>query len=158
MEKNFKVRAAVDIGGTFTDLIYFKTDPATSETSVVQCKVDTTLNVEEGLLNSIEKGELKYDEIDMLIHGSTVVINALTQRKGARTALITSEGFRDVLEIGRGNRPDFFNPLFQKPKCFVERYLRREVPGVCSFRGEELQALDLSGVEKIVNDFKEDGV
>jgi N-methylhydantoinase A len=71
----------------------------------------------------------------MLIHGSTIVINSLTQRKGAKTALITSEGFKDVLEIGKGNRPDFFNLEYQKPKPFVERYLRREVPGIISYTG-----------------------
>ena len=70
-------------------------------------------------------------------HGTTVVINALTERKGVKTALITTEGFRDVLEIARGNRPDFFNLMYEKPKPFVPRHLRREAPGRMNYRGEE---------------------
>jgi N-methylhydantoinase A len=111
-DKNYKIRAAVDIGGTFTDLIYFKTDTQTNETQVTVSKVDTTLNLEEGVFNVIEIGGLKYQDISALIHGTTVVINALTQKKGAKTALITSKGCRDILELGRGNRPDFFNPFY----------------------------------------------
>jgi N-methylhydantoinase A len=63
-----------------------------------------------------------------------------------------------VLEIGRGNRPDFFNAKYKKPKCFVERYLRREVPGTVSYSGKEIQKLDVSSLPNILNDFKEEGV
>ena len=74
------------------------------------------------------------------------MINALTERKGAKVGLITTKGFRDILEIGRGNRPDFFNLMYKKPEPFVERYLRREVPGRIDFRGGEQVPLDLSGL------------
>jgi len=96
--------------------------------------------------------------VDFFAHGTTVIINALTERKGAKTALITTEGFRDVLEIARGNRPDFFNLEYKKPKPFVPRYLRREVPGRVNYKGEEMKPLDLSGLPGIIEDFKADGV
>ena len=96
--------------------------------------------------------------IDFLAHGTTVVINALTERKGVKVGLITTEGFRDTLEIARGNRPDFFNLHYQKPKPFVPRYLRRELPGRMTYKGEEMRPLDLSGLPAILDDFKADGV
>src|SRR5690606_10738746 len=85
-------------------------------------------------------------------------INALTERKGVKVGLITTEGFRDTLEIARGNRPDFFNLHYEKPKPFVPRYLRRELPGRMSYRGEELRPLDLSALPAILDDFRADGV
>jgi N-methylhydantoinase A len=97
-------------------------------------------------------------EIDFLAHGTTVVINALTERKGVKVGLITTEGFRDTLEIARGNRPDFFNLDYRKPTPFVERYLRRELPGRMTYKGEEVTQLDLSGLPAILDDFRKDGV
>jgi N-methylhydantoinase A len=91
-------------------------------------------------------------------HGTTLVINALTERKGAKVGLVTTRGFRDTLEIARGNRPDFFNLHYEKPKPFVPRYLRRELPGRMSYRGEEMSPLDLAPLAAIVADFRADGV
>ena len=106
----------------------------------------------------MEKGGIDPRAIDFLAHGTTVVINALTERKGVKVGLIATEGFRDTLEIARGNRPDFFNLHYQKPKPFVPRYLRRELPGRMSYKGEEMRPLDLSGLPAILDDFKADGV
>ena len=153
------IRAAIDVGGTFTDLVYFYTDPATGRQEIVTAKSDTTPpNFEQGVMNVIHKVGLTLSDIDFLAHGTTVVINALTERKGVKTALITTQGFRDVLEIARGNRPDFFNLFYKKPEPFVPRYLRREVPGRLSPQGEERQPLDLSGLPGILEDFKKEGV
>lgn len=153
------IRAASDVGGTFTDLVYFYTDPATGRQEIVTAKSDTTPpNFEQGVMNVIHKVGLTLSDIDFLAHGTTVVINALTERKGVKTALITTLGFRDVLEIARGNRPDFFNLFYKKPEPFVPRYLRREVPGRLSPQGEERQPLDLSGLPGILDDFKKEGV
>jgi N-methylhydantoinase A len=63
-----------------------------------------------------------------------------------------------LLELARGNRPDHFNPLYTKPTCFIERYLRREVPGTVSSQGEIMVPLDLTDLESILNDFKNEGV
>lgn len=76
-----------------------------------------------------------------MIHGTTVVINALTERKGVKTGLITTKGFRDVLEIGRGNRPDLFNLKYEKPVPFIPRYLRQEVSERMNAKGECLNPL-----------------
>jgi N-methylhydantoinase A len=87
-----------------------------------------------------------------------VVINAVTERNGVVTALITSEGFRDVLEIARGNRPDFFNLHYVKPAPLVPRRLRRELPGMLTQRGQERQPLDLAPLPGILDDFRAAGV
>jgi N-methylhydantoinase A len=153
------IRVATDVGGTFTDLVYFETDNATGRQTVRTAKSDTTPpNFEQGVLNVLAKADVDPADIAFFAHGTTVVINALTERKGARTALITTEGFRDVLEIARGNRPDFFNLQYVKPEPFVPRYLCREVPGRLAYTGEERSPLDLSVLPAILEDFRAEGV
>ncbi len=147
------MRVATDVGGTFTDLVY--ADAGELHTA----KVDTTPpNFESGVINSLDKAGLKAEEIAFFAHGSTVIINAITERKGARTALITTRGFRDVLEIARGNRPDLFNFNFRKPEPFVERYLRLEVDERITYRGEVQQELDPAPLEEIVKFLQQEKV
>ena len=156
---NKTIRVATDVGGTFTDLVCFETDHATGQARVITAKSDTTPpNFEQGVLNVLAKGGVDPRSVDFLAHGTTVVINALTERKGVKVGLITTEGFRDTLEIARGNRPDFFNLHYEKPKPFVPRYLRRELPGRVSYKGAEMKPLDLSGLPAIVDDFRAEGV
>lgn len=153
------IRAATDVGGTFTDLVYFFTDPETGTQEIVTAKSDTTPpDFERGVMEVLEKGGVSLAEIVHLAHGTTVVINALTERKGVVTGLITTEGFRDVLEIARGNRPDFFNLHYEKPPPFVPRHLRREIPGRLTQDGRERRPLDLSGLVAILDDFRAEGV
>ena len=153
------IRVATDVGGTFTDLVCFETDLDTGRATVRTAKSDTTPpDFEQGVLNVLKKGEVDPATVNFLAHGTTVVINALTERKGVRVGLVTTDGFRDTLEIARGNRPDFFNLHYQKPEPFVPRYLRREVPGRMTYRGEERAPLDLSGLPAIVEDFQKEGV
>jgi N-methylhydantoinase A len=152
------LRVATDVGGTFTDLVTFSVD-ADGRQVIRSAKTDTTPpNFERGVLDAFVKAGITPDEIAFFAHGTTVVINALTERKGVVTGLITTVGFRDVLEIARGNRPDFFNLAYEKPKPFVPRRLRREIGGRMSYRGEESAPLDLSGLEAIVADFRSSGV
>ena len=153
------IRVATDVGGTFTDLVCFETNHKTGESRIVTAKSDTTPpNFEQGVLNVLAKGGVDPKTVDFLAHGTTVVINALTERKGVKVGLITTEGFRDTLEIARGNRPDFFNLHYEKPKPFVPRYLRKELPGRMTYKGEELKPLDLSGLPAILDGFKAEGV
>ena len=153
------IRVATDVGGTFTDLVCFETDTETGKHSIVTAKTDTTPpDFETGVLNVLTKGQVDPSEVDFLAHGTTVVINLITERKGVKVGLITTKGFRDSLEIARGNRPDFFNLHYQKPIPFVPRYLRRELPGRMSYRGEESESLDMALLPSILDDFKSEGV
>ena len=154
------IRAASDVGGTFTDLVYYEVDASSGECSAIKtAKSDTTPpNFEQGVMNAIHKVDLPPADLDFFAHGSTVVINALTERKGVKTALITTEGFRDVLEIARGNRPDLFNFAFKKPAPFVERYLRRELDERVNYKGETEKEVDLSPLSGIIDVFRNDGV
>ena len=153
------IRVATDVGGTFTDLVCFETDTETGKHSIVTPKTDTTPpDFETGVLNVLTKGQVDPSEVDFLAHGTTVVINLITERKGVKVGLITTKGFRDSLEIARGNRPDFFNLHYQKPIPFVPRYLRRELPGRMSYRGEESESLDMALLPSILDDFKSEGV
>ncbi|AEM42707.1 hydantoinase/oxoprolinase family protein [Ketogulonicigenium vulgare] len=152
------LRVATDVGGTFTDLVAFETLPDGS-TKITTAKSDTTPpNFEQGVLAVLAKAGIQPSDVDFMAHGTTVVINALTERKGVKVGLITTRGFRDSLEIARGNRPDFFNLAYEKPAPFVPRYLRRELEGRMSYKGEEVDPLDLSPLAGIVADFKAEGV
>jgi N-methylhydantoinase A len=126
---------------------------------VIALKVNTVPQaIEEGILEAIAKCGIEPGSIDFLVHGSTVVINALTERKGAKVGLITTSGFRDVLEIGRGNTPDLYNIYYRKPAPIVPRYLRREVAERVDYRGAILKPLDDAHLDSIIDDFKKEGV
>ncbi|MEX0273258.1 MAG: hydantoinase/oxoprolinase family protein [Flavobacteriaceae bacterium] len=154
------MRVATDIGGTFTDLVCLEFDQKTGKpTGVKVSKSDTTpSNFEQGILDTIRKGEVDLGQIDFFAHGTTVVINALTDRKGAKTALITTMGFRDVLEIARCNRPDLFNFNFIKQPSFVPRHLRFEVDERLNYKGEVLRKLNASNLGDIIAHCKEECV
>ncbi|KIL75826.1 hydantoinase/oxoprolinase family protein [Bacillus badius] len=148
------MRVATDIGGTFTDLVYVDENGF-----IGVAKSNTTPpNFEKGVLDVIEKAGVKSEQLSMFIHGTTVIINALTERKGAKMGLITTEGFRDVLEIARGNRPDLFNVRYKKPEPFVERHLRLEVGERLNYKGEIILPLNREEIEECVKYFKKEGV
>ncbi len=142
-------RVATDIGGTFTDLVYLQ------DGVIRAVKADTTPpNFERGLLDALAKSGVSSADIDFFAHGSTVVINTLTERKGVKTALITTRGFRDVLEIARGNTPDIFNPRYRKPPPFVSRQLRVEISERLNHRGEVLTPLALDELPNLLEQLR----
>lgn len=148
------MRVATDIGGTFTDLVYVDDNG-----QIGIAKSNTTPpNFEEGVLDVIKKAGVDQESLSMFIHGTTVIINALTERKGAKTGLITTKGFRDILEIARGNRPDLFNVRYKKPEPFVERHLRMEVSERLNYKGKVLSPLKREEVEECISYFKKEGV
>ena len=151
------IRVATDVGGTFTDLVYFEIDEKTKIAKKTSTSKSNTTppNFENGVFNCIEKSKIDIAEASFFAHGTTVIINSITERKGVLTGLITTKGFRDSLEIARGDRPDFFNLRYKKPKPFVPRYLRKEVPGRIDFLGKEIEQLDISDVPNIIKNFKE---
>jgi len=156
-QKTGTLRVATDVGGTFTDLVAFETGPEGMR--ITTAKSDTTPpDFETGVLNVLARGGIKPGDVDFMAHGTTVVINALTERKGVKVGLITTEGFRDTLEIARGNRPDFFNLHYIKPAPFVPRHLRAELPGRMTYQGTERAPLDLTRLPAIIEHFRAEGV
>ena len=154
-----RIFVATDVGGTFTDLVCFSEDLETGIQQLKTAKSDTTPpNFEQGVLNVMKKSKVDAKDIDLMVHGTTVVINALTERKGAVTALLTTQGFRDILEIGRGNRPDFFNLNYQKPEPYVPRHLRFQIQERISYQGNVEQALNLDALPQILEQMKQAGV
>ena len=138
------VRLAVDIGGTFTDLVAM--DAATGR--LARAKALTTPGaLEQGVLTALRQSAVEPAEISAFIHGTTAVINAVTERTGAMTGLVTTAGFRDVLEIGRANRPDIYNLAYRKSAPFVPRHLRFEVEERMSYRGEVITPLREADVD-----------
>ncbi len=148
-------RLAVDIGGTFTDLAGVDGDTG----RLVLAKVPTTSGrLDEGVIEAIKHSGVDPAWVGGFVHGTTAVINAITERKGALTALVTTLGFRDVLEIGRANRPDLYNLSYAKPRPFVPRRLRFEVSERITHRGEVLVPLNEDEVEALAPALRDAGV
>jgi len=118
------LRLAADIGGTFTDVAAF--DPATGKLKLGKA-LSTPYHLVEGISAAVAKAGTAYTAAGLFLHGSTVAINTILERTGAKTALVITEGFRDIYEIGRINRPDAYNLFFKKHVPLVERALRFEV-------------------------------
>ena len=140
------MRLATDIGGTFTDLVFV--DDATGEIGLAKT-ASTPPAFSDGIMNAIGKSQVVPGAVEHFVHGTTVIINALTERNGARTALVTTLGCRDVLEIGRANRPDIYNLRFRKQPAFVPRHLRYEVTERVNYKGEIVTPLasdELTGI------------
>jgi N-methylhydantoinase A len=145
----------VDIGGTFTDL--FAVDGASGE--VFQAKSLTTPHdLSEGVFACLEKASIPAAAIGTLVHGSTVAINIAIERTGARSALVVTQGTRDVYTIGRGNRPDAYNPFFKRPKPLIPRSLTFEVSERKLASGDTLTALAEDHARQIAEQVQSAGV
>jgi N-methylhydantoinase A len=146
---------AIDIGGTFTDLIGF--DDAARR--FVEAKSLTTpAQLGQGVIDCIRKSELATAAIDELIHGSTIAINTLIERKGAKTGLVVTRGTRDVYIIGRGNRPEAYSLFFHRHRPLVPRRLTREVDERLLSSGEVHVPLDRDGVAEACRALAAEGV
>jgi N-methylhydantoinase A len=149
------VRVAIDVGGTFTDLCGL--NEATGQYTFVKDST-TPENYAAGVINVIRRSGIKGEEMNRFIGtGSTMVINALTEKKGAKTILVTTKGFRDVLELQRSNRTDIYNLRYEKPKPFVPRRFRFEVDERTSYDGEEVRPLNRDDVLKVADAINENG-
>src|SRR4051794_10819037 len=133
------LRLAADIGGTFTDIAVFH-----ERTGKLTCgkALSTPDRLVEGINAGVEKAGSGYQSAGLFLHGSTIAINTILERKGAKTALLITEGFRDIYEIGRINRPDAYNLYFRKHEPLVERALRFEVKERVLSDGEIESPLD----------------
>ncbi len=148
-------RLGTDVGGTFTDGVLL--DEATGRIAVSKVS-STPENPAIGTIQCVEKFEVPLDEASFLAHGTTVVINALIEGKGAKTALITTKGFRDVLEIGRCNRTEMYDALYRKPRPLVPRRLRLEVNERVAADGTVTIPLDLGEVARLALVLRREGV
>src|SRR5271169_2642075 len=133
------LRLAADIGGTFTDIAAF--DETTGALTFGKA-LSTPAHLVEGISAGVAKAGSDYRSAGLFLHGSTIAINTILERTGARTALLITEGFRDIYEIGRINRPDAYNLFFRKHVPLVERALRFEVKERILADGEIDRALD----------------
>ena len=145
---------AVDVGGTFIDVVSL--DRTSGEVTVEkQPSTPDRLAVEVSAALDRLPGSLS--DVDRLLHGSTVAVNTLLQRSGATVGLITTRGFRDVLELGRGNRPSIYDWVWVPPEPLVPRMLRREVAERLDAHGGEIVPLDLAGLEAEVDSLLREG-
>ncbi|MCE2946517.1 MAG: hydantoinase/oxoprolinase family protein [bacterium] len=146
---------ATDTGGTFTDLAAFDAQAGT----VVYSKSLTTYgDFVKGVISAAEVARVDLAPAGLFKHGTTLVINALIQRTGAKTALVMTRGFRDVLEIGRGNRPEPFNLNYSRHATLVPRELRFEVAERTSGTGEPLLAPNLDDLDVLADRLRGEGV
>jgi N-methylhydantoinase A len=150
-----RTAVAVDVGGTFIDLVMV--DSATGEVAIEKQPATPDALVDE-LLTALRRFPRPVAEIDRFIHGATVAINTVVQGLGARVGLITTFGFRDVLELGRGNRPAIYDWLYTPPDPLVPRHLRREVHQRTGPDGAELLPLDVGEVLREAGDLLDHGV
>ncbi len=150
-----RTRLASDIGGTFTDVAAFDEK---SGRLVLGKALSTPARLVDGIAAGIDRAGTRYGDAAVFLHGSTIAINTLLERTGAKTALLTTEGFRDVYEIGRINRPDAYNLYFRKHVPLVERALRLEVRERITAEGEVRVPLDEASVHAACDRLEAEGV
>ena len=148
-------RVAVDVGGTFIDFVLL--DEETGELVIEKQPAHRETLVDE-FLAGLERLPVALPELERLFHGTTVGINAVLQERGARVGLVTTAGFRDVLALGRGSRPELYNVLYRPPEPLVPRYLRREVAERVTGDGSVLVPLDIEALDREVDLLVADGV
>lgn len=149
-----KLRIAADIGGTFTDVALIRADSTIATRKVSSTPEDYALGVVQGILELVEVEGLAAQEIGEVMHACTVATNAILEGKGARTALITTEGFRDVLEMRRVRVPRLYDPLYEKPPALSPRKWRFEVTERVDFKGEVLTPLDEANLAVVIEQIK----
>ncbi len=145
----------IDIGGTFTDLVCLNEETGQVTNHKMPSTPPTFI---EGVMEVLKKTGLDPKDMATFRHGSTIATNAILERKGAKTGLVTTEGFRDVLEGARGERPDVFDLTWDPAPPLVPRYNRQTVPERISFEGEVLTPLKESELKRIARIFKKRGI
>ncbi|MBW8012395.1 MAG: hydantoinase/oxoprolinase family protein [Chloroflexi bacterium] len=155
------MRLGIDVGGTFTDLVLI--DDKTGNIHFTKT-LTTPKDLAQGVMNGIEKilkiSNSSSDDLEYIAHGTTIGTNALIERKGAKVGLITTAGFRDILEIARIERPDagLYDIFVDLPEPLVPRYLRLEAEERIGADGEIVKPLDDNSVINTVEKFKKEGV
>jgi N-methylhydantoinase A len=150
-----RLRLAADVGGTFTDVAAF--DEITGALQLGKA-LSTPTRLVSGVEHGVTRAGADFSSAGLFLHGTTVAINTILERSGARCALITTQGFRDIYEIGRVNRPESYNLFFRRHEPLIERDLRYEVRERMDAQGRVLLALDEDQVRAAVLDAVGQGV
>ena len=153
-----QVRVGVDIGGTFTDIVFLDADGRIHTKKVSSSVDDYARAIVDGLREVFEETGLGGREVVEVLHGTTVASNAILELQGARAGLITTAGFRDVLEIRRLRMPRLYDLTWEKPAPLVERALRLVVRERVTARGEVQEPLDPAEVERVIDRLLAEGV
>ena len=152
-------RLGVDIGGTFTDLVVVdERSGAIRVGKVLTTSKDPAHGVEQGVQSLLDEARVDPAAVRAVVHGTTLATNALIERKGARTALLTTEGFRDALEIRHEGRHDMYDLLIDAPAPLIPRHLRREVPERLLPDGAVLRPLDEAAARRVIAELVDAGV
>ncbi len=151
-------RVGVDIGGTFTDLVYLGSDGTVLARKLASTPDDYSRAVLEGIEVGIKELKISASQVSEVGHGFTVATNAIIEGRGAQTALITTEGFRDVLEFRRNRIPRLYDLYYEKPPTLVKRQNRLEVRERMNFKGEVLRPLNKDDVELVVDKILKAGI
>jgi N-methylhydantoinase A len=150
-----RLRVAIDIRGTFTDLVAYDEE---REELIVARTPSTPPVFIDGVLNALQKAGIAPKEIAYLRHGSTIATNAIIERRGAKTGLVTTRGMRDVLAAGRANRPDLFNSNWDPSPPLVSRRNVLEVKERVDYEGGVLTALVEEDVRDAARRFRLRGI
>ena len=149
-----QARVAVDIGGTFTDVVLRSPDGELRSAKVLT----TPENIAGGIMLGVAAAEASPEELSAFVHGTTIALNALLEGKTPQVGLITTKGFRDVLEIMRTNRPDMYDHQQEKPVPLVPRKWRREISARMNYLGESMTDVEPAEVESIAAEFAAAGI
>ena len=156
-ENQTKARIGFDIGGTFTDVVLEHGDELYTLKLLTQLEAPEN-GVREGVSRVLDQASLTCEDVGLVIHGTTLATNALIERKGARTAMITTEGFRDTIEMGTESRFDQYDIFLDKPKPLVPRRWRYPVPQRHDAQGREIMPLDEDTVRSIFPKLQEEKI
>ncbi|MBL6650649.1 MAG: hydantoinase/oxoprolinase family protein [Reyranella sp.] len=147
------IRLAVDIGGTFTDVV-LETPDARYSAKVLTTKTAPEDGVLDGMLRALQLAKMAPSAVGLIVHGTTLATNAIIERKGARTALVTTKGFRDSIEMAQENRFEQYDIFIEKPEPLVPRTLRFTVPERVDAKGTVRLALDEKAVAELAATLK----
>ncbi|MDX6472578.1 MAG: N-methylhydantoinase [Gaiellaceae bacterium] len=149
------VSIAVDVGGTFTDVVAMRGGGVMAQLKVPSTPPTFATGIMSGITTILERGDAPASDVSFVLHGTTVATNAILERRGARAALITTKGFRDVLELRRLRRPTLFDSDWEKPASLVPRSLRFEIDERIDAHGQVLQAVDEEQLDALVRHLEE---
>lgn len=155
MSADIATRIGVDVGGTFTDTVFL--DESTGELTIAKSS-STPSDYSQGILESIRTITDDLSDVEFFSHGTTVGVNALLENDLCEMGLLTTEGFRDVLEIGRSNRSNMYDPFYEKPDPLIPRRARLEVTERVDTNGDVVEPLDTDSVRASLDRLTDQGV